>query len=218
MRKTRRFILLIAILLSLGGVGYKVAETIVANKVRELKRNPLRALDYLPESALRMKDFHRSKIENGRKVWEIFGDEASYNKEQKEAIVKKPRFYFYDKKGGTAETTGEVARIYINDKELEKMELQGGIQVSYQGYLLKSEEAVYVPAKDQIVLPSKVVMVSDGIEVEGSRMEVELQGKKVRLLHDVKTKLEPEKLAKKDKDKTPKSRPLAGGHNAQNNS
>ena len=216
MRKTRRFILLIAILLSLGGVGYKVAETVVANKIREMKRNPLKALDYLPESALRMKDFHRSKIENGRKVWEIFGDEASYNKEQKEAIVKKPRFYFYDKKGETAETTGEVARIYLNDKELEKMELQGGIQVSYQGYLLKSEQAVYVPAKDQIVLPTRVVMISDGIELEGSSMEVELQGKKVRLLRNVKTKLEPEKLAKKDK--TPKSRPLAGGQNAQNHS
>jgi len=77
MRRTRRFILLIAILLSLGGVGYKVAQTIIANKLRELKRNPLQALNYLPESALRMKDFHRSKIENGRKVWEIFGDEAS---------------------------------------------------------------------------------------------------------------------------------------------
>jgi len=98
------------------------------------------------------------------------------------------------------------------------MELQGGIQVSYQGYLLKSEKAVYVPAKDQIVLPSKVVMVSDGIELEGSSMEVELQSKKVRLLHNVKTKIEPEKLAKKDKDKTPKSRPLVGGQNAQDNS
>jgi LPS export ABC transporter protein LptC len=156
-----------------------------------------------------MKDFHRSKIEDGRKVWEIFGDEANYYKEQKEAVVKKPRFYFYDKKGQTAETTGEVARIYLNDKELEKMELQGGIQVSYQGYVLKSEEAIYVPAKDQIVLPSRTVMISDGIELEGSSMEVELQGKKVRLLRNVKTKLEPDKLAKKEK--TSKPGPLAGG-------
>jgi LPS export ABC transporter protein LptC len=209
MRKTRRLILLIAILLSLGGVGYKVAETIIANKVREIRRNPLEALNYLPESALHMKDFHRSKIEDGRKVWEIFGDEASYYKEQKEAVVKKPRFYFYDKKGQTAETTGEVARIYLNEKELEKMELQGGIQVSYQGYVLKSEEAIYMPAKDQIVLPSKAVMISDGIELEGSRMEVELQGKKVRLLRNVKTKLEPEKLAKKEKGSKPSQ--VAGG-------
>ena len=201
--------MLIAILLSLAGVGYKVAETIIANKLRDIRRNPLEALNYLPESALHMKDFHRSKIEDGRKVWEIFGDEANYYKEQKEAVVQKPRFYFYDKKGQTAEATGDVARIYLNDKELEKMELQGRIQVSYQGYVLKSEEAIYTPAKDQIVLPSKAVMVSDGLELEGSSMEVELQGKKVRLLRNVKTKLEPEKLAKKEK--TSKPGQLAGG-------
>ena len=209
MRKTRRIILLMAILLSLAGVGYKVAVTIVANKVGEIKRNPLEALNYLPESALHMRDFPRSKIEDGRKVWEIFGDEANYYKEQKEAVVKKPRFYFYDKKGETAEVTGEVARIYLNDKELEKMELQGGIEVSFQGNVLKSEEAIYVPAKDQIVLPGRAVMIGDGIELEGSRMEVELQGKKMRLLRNVKTKIQPEKLAKKEK--TSKPGPVAGG-------
>lgn len=208
MRKTRRLILLMAILLSLGGVGYKVAKTIIANKVREIRKNPLEALNYLPESALHMKDFHRSKIEDGRKVWEIFGDEANYYKEQKEAVVKKPRFYYYDKKGQTAEATGEVARIYLNDKELEKMELQGGIQVSYQGNVLKSEEAIYVPAKDQIVLPSRTVMTGDGIELEGSSMEVELQGKKMRLLRNVKTRIEPEKLKKQ---KAAKPGEVAGG-------
>jgi len=200
--------LLMAILLSLGGVGYKVAKTIIANKVREIRKNPLEALNYLPESALHMKDFHRSKIEDGRKVWEIFGDEANYYKEQKEAVVKKPRFYYYDKKGQTAEATGEVARIYLNDKELEKMELQGGIQVSYQGNVLKSEEAIYVPAKDQIVLPSRTVMTGDGIELEGSSMEVELQGKKMRLLRNVKTRIEPEKLKKQ---KAAKPGEVAGG-------
>ena len=200
--------MLMAILLSLGGVGYKVAKTIIANKVREIRKNPLEALNYLPESALHMKDFHRSKIEDGRKVWEIFGDEANYYKEQKEAVVKKPRFYYYDKKGQTAEATGEVARIYLNDKELEKMELQGGIQVSYQGNVLKSEEAIYVPAKDQIVLPSRTVMTGDGIELEGSSMEVELQGKKMRLLRNVKTRIEPEKLKKQ---KAAKPGEVAGG-------
>ncbi|MGE5303224.1 MAG: LPS export ABC transporter periplasmic protein LptC [Alphaproteobacteria bacterium] len=208
MRKTRRFILLMAIFLSLGGVGYKVAKTIIANKVREIRKNPLEALNYLPESALHMKDFHRSKIEDGRKVWEIFGDEANYYKEQKEAVVKKPRFYYYDKKGETAEATGEVARVYLNDKELEKMELQGGIQVSYQGNVLKSEEAIYVPAKDRIVLPSRTVMIGDGIELEGSSMEVELQGKKMRLLRNVKTRIEPEKLKKQ---KVTKPGEVAGG-------
>lgn len=196
MRKVRRSFLLLAILVSLGGVTYKVAE-IIGRMQEQITANPLTALDYLPESTLRIKDFHRSKIEDGRKVWELFGEEASYYKEQKEAIIKKPKFFYYDKEGEVAESQGEEARMYLNDKELERMELRGDIEVSFQGYVLKSEEANYLPAKDQIVLPSHTTVVGEGIAVEGSRMEIELEAKKIRLIQAVKTKIEPEKLSKK---------------------
>ena len=207
MPKRRRFILLVAIFLALGGVAYKVAESIWVMKSREFRRNPLKVLDYLPESALHMKDFRRAKIEDGRKVWELFGDEADYFKEQRKAVIKKPRFYYYDKKGEIAETTGDVAHLFFNENEqgkdeLEKMELQGRIQVTYHGYVLRSEEAIYLPGKEQIVLPSRATVVGEGSELEGSRMEVELgESKKMRLLRNVKTKLEPEKL-KQQKNKT----------------
>lgn len=97
MRKARRSILLTAILISLAAITYKVTD-ILRRVHKEVKATPIKALDYLPESALRLKEFHRAKIEDGRKVWELFGDEASYFKEQKEALIKKPRFYYYDKK------------------------------------------------------------------------------------------------------------------------
>lgn len=196
MRKVRRSLLLLAILVSLGGVTYKVAE-IIGRMQEQITANPLTALDYLPESTLRIKDFHRSKIEDGRKVWELFGEEASYYKEQKEAVIKKPKFFYYDKEGEVAESQGDEARMYLNDKELERMELRGDIEVSFQGYVLKSEEANYLPAKDQIVLPSHTTVVGEGIAVEGSRMEIELEEKKIRLIQAVKTKIEPEKLSKK---------------------
>ena len=208
MRKTRRWILLLAIFLSLGGVAYKVTETVQGMK-KEIKKNPLKVLDYLPESSLQMKDFHRAKIENGRKVWEIFGEEAQYFKEQKEAVIKKPRFYYYDKKGEAVETFGDEARIYMNEKELDKLVLRGGIQVTFQGYVLKSEEASYLPAKDQIILPNRTKVTGEGLELEGASMEAELEGKKIRLVNNVKTKIEPEKLANK-KNKTSPAQRIGG--------
>jgi len=207
MRKARRSILLLAIFLSLGGVAYKVAG-IVRGMQQEIKKNPRKILDYLPESALHMKDFHRAKVENGRKIWELFGDEANYYKEQKEAVIKKPRFYYYDKKGEVIETTGDQARIYLNEKELERMELSGGIQVTFQGYLLKSEQANYLATKDQIELPTRSTVTGEGMQLEGSRMEVEMESKKIRLIENVKTKMEPEKLAKKNKGN--RSQPIGG--------
>ena len=203
MRKSRRYILLAAILLILGGVAYKVSE-IVGRLKQDVKENPLAILDQLPESALQIKDFHRSKIENGRKVWELFGEEANYYKDRKEAVIKKPQFYYYDKKGEVAATKGDQALVYLNDKELERMELKGDIEVSFQGYVLKSEEANYTPAKDQIVLPNRTTVVGDGIAIEGARMEVELEETKIRMIQAVKTKIEPGKLGKK--------KALAGDH------
>src|SRR5918992_729785 len=99
MHKSARLVLLLVILIALGAVGYKVTETIWANKLNEIKKNPVHILDSLPESALRIKDFRRAKVENGRTIWELLGEEASYNKDQREAVVQKPRFLYYDKKG-----------------------------------------------------------------------------------------------------------------------
>ena len=209
MRRRNRLILLAVIFLSLGGVAYKVGESLWIMKAEEIRKDPLKALEYLPESALQMKDFHRAKLENGRKMWELFGDEANYFKEQKQAIIKKPRFYYYNKQGEIIETTGATARLFFNEKELEKMQLEGGIQVTYQGYVLKSDEATYFADAGRIILPKRATVAGNGMEVEGSRMEVELEVKKVRLLQNVKTKIEPDKVARKDKGSNPNQ--MSGG-------
>lgn len=205
MRKRRRLILLVVIFLSLAGVGYKVAESMWAMKVSEIRKNPLKALDYLPDSALQIKDFRRAKIEDGRKIWELVGDEARYFKEQREAVIKNPKFFYYDSNGETAETTGATAHLFFNERELEKMQLEGGIQVSYQGYVLRSEQAVYWPAHQQIVFPNRALVAGNGLELEGSRMEVELESKKLRMLQNVKSRMEPDKLAKRNKKSNTKS-------------
>ena len=175
---------------------------------REIKKNPIMAVDYLPESALHVKDFHRAKIENGRKVWELIGDEADYYKDQKEAVIKRPRFLYYDQEGEAAETSGEVAKIFLNEKELERLEIQGGIRVNYQNYVLKSAEAIYLPGSS-ISLPKRTTLVGEGFELEGASMEVELESKIIRMLHNVKTKIEPDKLEKKKKN--PKAMAVSGG-------
>lgn len=205
MRKRKRLILLVVIILSLGGLGYKVAESIWAMKVNEIRRNPLKALDYLPDSALQIKDFRRAKVEGGRKIWELVGDEARYFKDQREAVIKNPKFFYYDSNGETAETTGAMAHLFFNERELEKMRLEGGIRVSYQGYVLRSEQAIYLPADQRIVFPSRALVAGNGLELEGSRMEVELESKKLRMLQNVKSRMEPDKLAKRNRKSDTKS-------------
>ncbi|MBI4523103.1 MAG: LPS export ABC transporter periplasmic protein LptC [Deltaproteobacteria bacterium] len=189
--------ILAAILASLGGVSYKVAEHFWAMKAREFKKNPLKLLDYAPEATLQIKDFRRAKIDGGRKIWEIAGEEARYLREQKEAVIKKPRFTYYRKDGEAIEATGDEGHIHFTDQELERIRLQGGIEVSYQGFILRTDEIVYFKEKNQVLMPGKVSMKGSGLEFDGIGMEIALQEEKIRLLNKVKTKIEPQKFGKR---------------------
>ena len=193
-RKGIRVVLLIAIFASLGGVAYKAAENIWLVKVAEIKKNPLKLLDYVPEAALEVKDFRRTKVHGGRKVWEVAGEEARYLKAEKEAVIQKPRIIFYQKDGAAVEVTGNDAHLFFNDQEMEKAELQGGIEVNYQGFVFHTDEILYLKSRNHVLSPGKVSLKGEGVELEGVGMEIDLEQEKIRLLNKGRTKLEPERL------------------------
>lgn len=198
-RKGIGVILLIAIFASLGGVAYKVAEHFWLMKAREIKKNPSKLLDYVPEAALQIKDFRRTKIEKGQKIWELFGEEARYLKTEKEVVIKKPRMIFYQKDSNTIEAIGNDGHLWLTEQkgEMEKAQFQGGVQVNYRGFVLNTEEILYLKSKNQMVLPGKVNVKGDGMELEGVGMEINLDDEKMRLLQKVRTKLVPERLESK---------------------
>lgn len=198
-RKTLGVILLVAIFASLGGVAYKVAEHFWLIKSREIKKDPRKLLDYVPEAALQIKNFRRAKIEGGQKVWELFGEEARYLKTEKEVVIKKPRMTFYQKDNTSIEARGDDGHMWLTGQEgeLEKAQFQGGVQVNYRGFVLNTEEMLYLKSKNQVVLPGKVSVKGDGMELEGVGMEISLDDEKMRLLQKVRTKLVPERLESK---------------------
>lgn len=192
-------ILLIAIFASLGGVAYKVAEHFWLMKAREIKKNPSKLLDYVPEAALQIRDFRRTKIERGQKVWELSGEEARYLKADKEVTIKKPRMTFYQKDNNAIEAIGNDGHLWLSGQEgeMEKAQFQGGVQVNYRGFVLKTEEILYLKSKNQVLLPGKVTVKGDSLELEGIGMEINLDDEKMRMLNKVRTKLEPERMESK---------------------
>ena len=198
-RKILGAVLLVAIFASLGGVAYKVVENFWQMKAREFKKNPGKLLDYVPEAALQIKDFRRTKIEGGQKVWELWGEEARYLKTEKEVVIKKPRMIFYQKDSNTIEATGKDGHMWLTEREgeMEKAQFQGDVQVNYRGFILNTDEVLYLQAKNQVLLPGKVTVKGDGMELEGIGMEINLDDEKMRLLNKVKTKLEPQRLERK---------------------
>lgn len=189
-----RIFLLVGVFVSLGVVGYKAAQSIWRTK--EFLENPVELLEHAPEAALELKTFHHTKIEDGQKAWEVLGEEARYLKGKQEAVVKKPRLVFYHRDGKTTEATGNTGRLFFNDKELDRMQLLGDIEINYEGLILRTDEIVYVKSANRIVSSGKITLKGKGVELEGVGAEFAIKDEKFRLLQKVMTKLQPGKLEK----------------------
>lgn len=189
-----RICLLVGVFALLGVVGYKAARSIWL--IKQFRENPVEILDNAPEAALQLKTFHHTNIENGKRAWEVLGEEARYLKGKKEAVVKKPRLVFYHRDGETTKATGNTGRLFFKDKELDRMQLLGDIEINHQGLTLRTDEIVYVRSANQIVSPGKITLKGKGIELEGVGAEFAIQDEKFRLLQKVKTKLQPGRLEK----------------------
>jgi len=197
MRQWTRKLLLVVILVSVGGVAYKVGESIWLSWLDQATQNPTKILNYLPEAAVQIKDFHRTNFEGDRKVWEILGDEARYFKKNAEATIENPRFTFYAQDGKTMRASAQQGRLFFLDQEIDKIELEGDIEIRYQDFILHTERMSFVKRDDQVVVPGWVQVLGDGLELEGVGMEVDLGTEKLRLLKQVRTKLRADRLEKR---------------------
>ena len=196
----RRFrtILLVAISALLGIVSYKVGESVLRSKKSPGKELVNTALKLLPDEALQIKDFHRAQVEGDRKIWEVYGDEARYNKEEKLLAVQKARILFYQQ-DTTIEAIGKVGNLWMGEGEsdLEKAQLLGDVQVTFRGYVLRTNEILYFKNRNIMVLPSRVSIKGEGMELDGSHMEISLNDEKLRLNGNVRTKVVPNQLPTK---------------------
>lgn len=207
MRKhVTRILLLAAVFVSLGVVIYKVAGNLALQKIGEIEQNPMKILDLVPESALRIKEFRRSKIEGGRKVWELTGKEAVYLKAERETVIKKPWLVFYRETGETMEVNGDEGHLFFNDGGMEKifndggmekMQLQGSVEVNYQGFILRTDELLYLQDDDRVSSPGMVTVNGKGLELEGEGMELSIRGEKIRFFNRVRTRIQPDQFEKR---------------------
>ncbi|MFQ5683895.1 MAG: LPS export ABC transporter periplasmic protein LptC [Candidatus Binatia bacterium] len=202
MRRSKiRMVFLTGILCSLGVVTYKVVESIWLMKAREIRQSSMELLNYAPDATLRINDFHRTKIEGDKLVWEVVGDEARYLKTKQETVIKKPRIVFHTENGETIKIEGDTGDIFFTEEEMEKMQLKGNIRVHYRGFVLYTDDLSYLKGDNQVVSHGKVTLEGKGLTLEAVGAQITLEDEKIRLLQEVKTKIQPDGN-RDNKDKT----------------
>jgi LPS export ABC transporter protein LptC len=102
----------------------------------------------------------------------------------------------YNENNENVEVRGDQGHIYFNDREMDRMQLRGGVEIYYQGFVLKTDEIVYYQGKNQVISKGKVAMKGKGLNLEGVGAEISLKDAKLRLKNKVKTKIRPDMIEK----------------------
>lgn len=151
------------------------------------------ALDLLPHVAQRIRDFHRVKIDNGRKVWELSASEAQYHDDTHVVVVTQPLVSFFMEDGRELALQGAEGRVFLGGRDLQRVELSGGIRVQFGDYALRTPEAYYDRSDDRIIASGPVQISGRELDLEGEGLEIQVAKQRLLLRERVEMVLRPEK-------------------------
>lgn len=187
-RRQVRVLLGVLLVVAIGGVGVQLVRSQWAQHLRSLRT---RELDFLPQVAQRIQNFRRVKMEGDRKVWEVAAREAQYYEEDRQVVVDAPEVSFFVKDDqGVVSVKGKQGKILLEGREMDRVDLDGDIELRFRDYLVRTDRAFYQRADDTVVSPGAVVVTGDGLTLSGERMTVEMGSQRVRFEGKVRTKLE----------------------------
>lgn len=186
-RRKARLGLGVALVLLIGAVGIQLARSQWQQHLRGLRNAQL---DFLPAAAQRIQNFRRVKMDGGRKAWEVAAREARYFEDEQQVAVEAPEVSFYLKDDqGAVSIRGAQGKLYLSGRDMDRAELEGGIEVHFKDYVVKTDRALYDRASDTVASPSSVTITGAGLAVTGGRMTVEMEAQRLHLDGKVETVL-----------------------------
>ena len=151
----------------------------------------LEVIEILPDVAQRIQDFHRVKIDNGRKVWEVSAKEARYFEGDGLVAVQDPVISVFLEGGQSVAMRGRSGKVILKGTEVDRVEFEGEIEVQFDDYSLRAEFATYEADTDRIVVPGSVHVESSQVEFDGDGMVIDPGAQWLRVTENVRMTLRP---------------------------
>lgn len=187
-RRRVRTLLGVLMVAALGAVVVQLARSQWAQHLRALRT---RELDFLPQVSQRIQNFRRVKMDGDRKVWEVAAREAQYFEEDKQIVVDDPEVSFFVKDDqGVVSVKGKQGKILLDGREMDRVDLEGAIELRFRDYLVQTDRAFYQRADDAVVSPGAVRVTGDGLSLSGDRMTLDMGSQRVRFEGHVRTVLQ----------------------------
>ena len=185
MQRTQiRKLLIVAVMLALAGLGFVLGRTMINQQATLAVPE---ADELSPEVSQRIKEFRRVKVKNGRKEWELVAEEAEFVTDQGQVEINGPKLAFYGGEGRDVELKGASGRVFLENGDVSKIELSGGIDVTVGDYFVQTDQATYFQNINSIAAAGEVRLKSSEIALTGQSMLLDLGTRKVLFRNGVTT-------------------------------
>lgn len=188
MKKHLRLTVISLVVLLLSSIGGLVARSLWQQHTRDVARV---ALDFLPGVSQHIQDFHRVKVQDGRKVWEVAAEDAQYKEEDEVVIVRGAALQLYLKDGRSLGLKGTDGQILLAGREVTSVDLAGAIQVTFADYVMRTERATYDHQQRMISAPGTVEISGRALQLRGDSMTVDVDAERLTLQHNVSMQIQP---------------------------
>lgn len=193
MRRKKRlaWVILGVAMISLGGIAFQVYRSLALQKESTIDVRAIEGM--LPDAVQWIQDFHRIEIQDGRKVWEVEGDEAQYLEESKQVLVRGPRASLYFEDGGVVTVKGGEGVLHLEERDLREVNLKGNVEIRFRDFVIRAPGAVYRRDTEKIVAEGPIQINGDRLQVEGANMVVFVKDSKMQITKDVRVSVLPPK-------------------------
>ncbi|MEA2627496.1 MAG: hypothetical protein QOD06_3541 [Candidatus Binatota bacterium] len=194
-RRKIRWALAVVVSLCLGGIGYQVYRNVAAQGEKSIDGTALDGM--LPEAVQWIQDFHRIEIKDGRKVWEVEGDEAQYLEDTGTVLVRAPRASMFMKDGDEVTVKGGQGTLKFVGKDLEEVVLRDDVEIHFRDFVVRAPSATYHRKSQKIIARGAVSIVGERLEVQGTNMVVYVDDRRFQLRRNVRVDMLPKERAKR---------------------
>ena len=139
-------------------------------------------------SRLRLQDFHRVAIKDGRTIWEVRASDAQYYSAEGISHLNKASLILYQKDDSTIALKADAAKLHMTESGLSRAELLGNVVVNWENAMqIHTESALYELESSKISAPEWVKIDGDGYIVEGEGLYAHIDEQRVTLARNVKS-------------------------------
>lgn len=145
------------------------------------------------ESGFILKNFHRSEVSDGQKIWEITADTGRYFPESNSIALSRASLTLYRKNGDVIKIDADQALVKLVGSALVGADASGNVVITKNGseVTIKTDQASYNKIEQIVTTPGFVSIDTEAMEVSGSRLTIDLEKNEALLAEDVETLVKP---------------------------